>query len=222
MNQQTPENPAAADPTQPAPETAGQTKPKRPARRRKAKPKKTQRPQGPDVPYWIPQGAFWEAMTEGARQAVQDVLVPAYRRFVLEAPGELERSVGLTLVYLMWLESCDQVNLAINVSDRESPASLLNQTHDQIAQHIHLLNAKCSTAELLVKFQMLGQFLQRQQQPAVGAFPAFRAALDCYPQDPPPIRWDPASMSRRSPPSGPESGKMGTGAKPPDKSTEKG
>ena len=78
------------------------------------------------LPPWLPVGQRWNDLPEAVRQAVPRILVPAYRQFVLDAPDELQRSIGLTLVHLLWLEVCDQMHLVEVVADPTSLAATLN------------------------------------------------------------------------------------------------
>ena len=80
-------------------------------------PKTPQVPRPAGAPYWLPVGPFWDRLAEGVRRAVGEILEPAYRRLVVEARDELERSAGMTLVHLMWLEICDQSHLGDTVGD---------------------------------------------------------------------------------------------------------
>jgi hypothetical protein len=116
-------------------------------------------PPGPDAPHWIPTDYRWDRFPEEIRQAVQRVLNPAYRRFVLEAPGELERSMGLTLVHLMWLELCGQVQLAVAAADSHSIEAICQDPDRLIDRHLHLVATKCQTAELLVKLRVMTEML---------------------------------------------------------------
>ena len=79
--------------------------PKRPAAKRRKTPRPQPVPQpGPDVPYWISRDSGRAALSKMARQAVTQILAPAYRQLVLEAQGEVGHCVGITLVHLMWLD----------------------------------------------------------------------------------------------------------------------
>ena len=127
-----------------------------------------------DVPYWVPSGTTWQLMPSGVRRAVSQVLAPAYRRFVLDAPGELERSIGLTLVHLMWLEICDQVRLADAAADETSLTAVLSDPTALIGRHLHLAASKCQTAELLVKLRMVREAFERP--PAAALPPAALSA----------------------------------------------
>jgi hypothetical protein len=134
-------------------------------------------PRDPDAPHWIPSGRRWDEMPENIRQTVSRLLAPAYRRFVLDAPGELERSMGLTLVHLMWLEVCDQAKMAVVGADPQSLDAVLNSPEDMLDRHLRLTAVKCQTAELLMKLRMLGDMLGRPPrgagcQPALAGQPA--------------------------------------------------
>ena len=115
-----------------------------------------------DAPYWIPRDSGWDMMSDATRQAVTQVLTPAYRQLVLEAGGELERSVGVTLVHLMWLEICTQMPLGLALADVTSVFAVVNYPDSMIARHLNLVGAKCQTAELLTKVQMVGEMLRRE------------------------------------------------------------
>jgi hypothetical protein len=118
-------------------------------------------PCDPNLPHWLPTGDRWNELPEEIRQTVPRILTPAYRRFVIDAHGELERSIGLTLVHLMWLEVCDQIHLAIVTADPTSLDAILKDPEDMIDRHLNLVTAKCQTAELLVKLRLVTEALDR-------------------------------------------------------------
>jgi hypothetical protein len=152
------------------PRAAG--KPKRtPSRKRPRPSRNAAAERDPDVPYWLPAGDRWNDLPAEIRQAVPRILVPAYRRFVLDAPGELERSIGLTLVHLMWLELCGQTQLAVAAADPTALAAILQNPDDMIDRHLHLVTTKCQTAELLVKLRVMNEMLQRPPAPVQPALP---------------------------------------------------
>jgi hypothetical protein len=128
-------------------------------------------PTAPDVPYWIPNDDGWNKLPQQVREAVPIILAPAYRRFVLEAPGELERSIGLTLVHLTWLELRNQIELAV-ASDPNSFEAMLKNPEDMLDRHLRLATAKCQAAELLLKVQLVQNALQRSgTSPALPPLP---------------------------------------------------
>ncbi len=155
------------DPNRPSAEHGG--KPPRPRKKhRRRRETATARPDQ-DVPYWVPDGKAWQDLPDGIRQAVSRVLTPAYRRFVLDAPGELERSVGLTLVHLMWLEVCDQVRMAEAAADPSSLTAILGDPEAMMGHHLHLAASKFRAAELLVKLRMVREAFE---PPPAAALPA--------------------------------------------------
>jgi hypothetical protein len=103
-------------------------------------------------------------LSEGVKRAVGEVLEPAYRRLVLEARDELERSAGITLVHLMWLEICDQAAMCDIVGNREEVDAFLKSPEEAVGRHLHLVAAKNSTAELMLKLRMVRETIQREQQ----------------------------------------------------------
>jgi hypothetical protein len=147
----------------PKPKKNRATKPKRTSRRPNPSPDRT----APDVPHWLPTGCYWNELPENIRQAVPRILAPAYRRFVLDAPGELERSVGVTLVHLMWLELCDQIQMALATGNPTSLDAVIGDRELMIDRHLRLATVKCQTAELLLKVQVVNNALQRPALPAI-------------------------------------------------------
>ena len=57
-------------------------------------------------------GGVWDHLPEGVKEAVKEVLRLPYRELVAEAPSELERSAGMTLVHRVRLEICARTHLA--------------------------------------------------------------------------------------------------------------
>jgi hypothetical protein len=137
-------------------------------------------------------------MPETIRRAVPKILAPAYRRFVLDAPGELERSVGLTLVHLMRLEICDQVQMAVLGADPQSLDAILNDPESMIERHLRLASVKCQTAKLLLKLRMADQMLPQQRragfQPAIDRGAGCQPAVDCREARQPAVTQDTASL----------------------------
>jgi hypothetical protein len=126
---------------------------KRPAKRRPKKAAADVLMPNADVPYWVPAGSLWRAISPGTRRAVEDLVAPAYRRFVVEAQDELERSLGLTLVHLLWLEICDQVAIGPAVADRLSAAALVEDPAQGVERHLRLVATKCQISELMFKMR---------------------------------------------------------------------
>jgi hypothetical protein len=123
------------------------------------------------LPPWLPAGDSWNDLPAAVRQAVPKILVPAYRQFVLQAPDELQRSVGLSLVHLLWLELCDQQNLVEVVANPHGLAATLHRPEEMIDRHLSLIAAKSQTSELLVKIRLVNDALARSTLPLIPLTP---------------------------------------------------
>ena len=123
---------------------ADPTTPKRPKsprpRRRTTRAERTAPPA--DAPYWLVAGDLWNHLPPAMCQAVVEILTPAYQRLVRDASDELERSAGITLIHLLWLEISEQLNMASVVADRDSILAVINDPDTLIAQHLRLVTAK--------------------------------------------------------------------------------
>jgi hypothetical protein len=122
-------------------------------------------PRDLNLPPWLPTGKRLAKLPPVVREAIPRVIIPAYRQFVLDVPNETERSTGATLVYLMWLELCSQIRLAVAAADSVDLDPILQDTNaaadcdDMIDRYLHLATIKGQTTELLVKLRMVNQAL---------------------------------------------------------------
>jgi hypothetical protein len=118
----------------------------------------------PKVPYWVPQGVQLADMPHALTTAIADVVNPTYRELVLEASSALERSTGLSVVYLLWMEIIDHLELHVPVDCRTDPVGLLADRRARtLEHHLRLVHAKLKATELLIR---LKEFKQ-QWDPAV-------------------------------------------------------
>jgi len=105
-------------------------------------------------PAWIPEDVDFHNLPEAVRQAVADIIEPAYRRLVAEAEDPLERSVGITIVHLMWLEILEQHE----VMQDYLKTSILDLRQDRchmIDQHLRTLNTKVKVGYFLSRLREL-------------------------------------------------------------------
>ena len=109
-------------------------------------------PIGP--PAWVPDNVDFDKMPEAVRQAVAEIIEPAYRRLVTGAEDPLERSVGITIVHLMWLEILQQHE----AKQEYLNTSILNVPHDRyhlIDQHLRTLHTKVKVGYFLSRLREL-------------------------------------------------------------------
>jgi hypothetical protein len=133
---------------------------------RTAKPKPAEPPPDAELPYWLWGEGLWGRLPKGVQKAAIEVIKPAYRHMVLEAQSELERSAGITLVHLLWVEVCDQFAMAGVVADRQWIVSMLSKPEEMIQHHLHLVHAKQQATEMVLKLQAFARLLAQQDQPA--------------------------------------------------------
>ena len=94
---------------------------------------------------------------------------------MLDAPNELERSIGTTLVHLTWLELCGQVQLARVLANPDSPEAILESPEPMIDRHLRLAKVKCQTLAFLARLR------------AITALPAVHCPLPTFPPSPPSV-----------------------------------
>ncbi|MEN6452414.1 MAG: hypothetical protein ABFC96_18150 [Thermoguttaceae bacterium] len=111
---------------------------------------------GPELPDWLPA----EALPPNAQEAA-GAIAAAYRRFVRDAPGELERAIGASLVQLMWIELVNQGRLATALGNPSSVEAITYDTDQLTDRALEFLGAKCATAELMLKIRMADEALNR-------------------------------------------------------------
>jgi cell division inhibitor SulA len=97
--------------------------------------------------------------------AVQEILTPAYRQLVLEAPDELERTAGLSLVHLIWLELSEQAEMGPVIAEPDRLMKSLNDRAGLIARHLQLLSAKSEMAQLLTRIRAIRHFAEQGRVP---------------------------------------------------------
>jgi hypothetical protein len=93
-------------------------------------------------PYWIPVGLEFDSLPAEIRTAIRGVINPAYRELVLEAPDGLQKSAGVTIVSLLWLEILDHVQMGRELNNPRLMASTSDDREQLIARHLRLVGAK--------------------------------------------------------------------------------
>jgi hypothetical protein len=100
---------------------------------------------------WTPPGIAFEMLPRPLQAALVELIGPLYEELVLAAPDGLQRSTGLTLTHLLWLEILEQYDLGRDytvVSGALGTAS--PDRGPMIDQHLRLLDAKLRASHFLV------------------------------------------------------------------------
>ena len=103
-------------------------------------------------PAWAPGDVDLIKVPEPVRRAVAEIVEPAYRKLVAEVEDPLERSIGLTLVHLMWLEVLDQHQTKHEYLE----TSILELPEDRsgmIDRHLRMLNTKIKVGSFLMRLR---------------------------------------------------------------------
>jgi hypothetical protein len=101
---------------------------------------------------WTPPGIAFEMLARPLQAALVELVGPLYEELVLAAPDALERSTGLTLTHLLWLEILEQYELGCDYSVVSGVLGTASPDRGpMIDQHLRLLEAKLRASHFLVQ-----------------------------------------------------------------------
>jgi len=106
----------------------------------------------PPRPFFVPAGLQFDELPKELQAAVVAIINPAYRQLVLEASDGLERSGGVTVVHLLWLEVLDQLELAKGLESAPHPEAS-EERAKQIDRHLRLIGAKSKASHFLLRLK---------------------------------------------------------------------
>ena len=109
------------------------------------------------LPHWILNNVDFERFPAGLRAAVVEVLAPAYHELVERARDGLAKSAGMTIVWLMWLEIVDHVQLTENFTTPRSVAQVSEEREQLINRHLRLVGSKVKASAFLVRLHEFEQ-----------------------------------------------------------------
>ena len=132
------------------------------AKKKAAKRRRRPEPEGradtppalPPIPEgrWTPPGIAFEMLPRPLQAALVELIGPLYEELVLAAPDALERSTGLTLTHLLWLEILEQYDLGRDYSVVSGVLGTASPDRGpMIDQHLRLLEAKLRASHFLVQ-----------------------------------------------------------------------
>jgi hypothetical protein len=145
---------------------------KREAVKKIKKPKKQKLPAQPveprpqNLPPWAPHGEDLNRIPPEVQQAVADLVQPMYEQFVLNAPGGLEKSLGVTITHLLWLEILDQFDIKRDYLQFESVLNVTYNRPETIDRLLRLIDAKLRISYFLVRLKELRSRLPAETLPA--------------------------------------------------------
>jgi hypothetical protein len=106
-------------------------------------------------PLWVPQGVDLEVVPEEVRQALAEVVQPVYERMVLQTDDPLERSLGVTIAHLLWLEVLQQFDLKREYVQVSAVLGLSGNRGPMIEQHLRIIYSKVKVGGFLARLREL-------------------------------------------------------------------
>ncbi len=106
-------------------------------------------------PPWLPSDQDLGRLEPGLQPAIRDIILPAYEQLVLLADDTLQRSLGMTIVHLMWLEVLDQLNLKRQYAQVAILPELGGNCAREIDRHVRLIDTKVKLTRLLLRLREL-------------------------------------------------------------------
>ena len=97
------------------------------------------------------------------RQAVVEVIQPIYERIVLAADDPLEKSLGVTIAHLLWLEVLQQFDLKREYVQYSAVLGLSENRSAMIEQHLRIIYSKVKVGYFLARIRELRQKWEDEQ-----------------------------------------------------------
>ena len=114
----------------------------------------------------MPQGVDLEVVPKEVREAVAELIQPVYERLVLEVDDPLEKSLGVTVAHLLWLEVLQQFDMKREYVQFAAVLGLSENRGPMIEQHLRIIHSKVRVGYFLARLRELRQ--QWDQRPAGG------------------------------------------------------
>lgn len=108
--------------------------------------------------HWTPPGVDINSFPAEVQTAIIEIVNPIYEQLVLQARDSLEKSTGMTAVYLLWMEILNLHQLG----QEYLPDPFLRSAgafQDTFSRQLQLVDAKAKTSYILVRLRELSQKL---------------------------------------------------------------
>jgi len=105
------------------------------------------------VPAWVPDGTDLEYVPDRVKQSMREIVQPLYDRLVVEARHPLDRSLGMTLAHMTWLEILDEEDHRREYTEILSVLKLAQNRESKIQHHVRMLEAKIRVGKFLLQLE---------------------------------------------------------------------
>jgi hypothetical protein len=126
---------------------------------------------------WVPPGFKLETLGRDAQKALAEVVNPVYEQLVLQPSDCLERSTGLTHLYLLWEEMLHHFQVAESYSNDPRERSLRDYERN-LSRYIELAKLKAATTNVLLRLRQMA--LKRQEQDSGPRVPALPSRVQSF------------------------------------------
>ena len=132
--------------------------PKKPIPTTKRKPRTRSKPSPTTpAPLWVPDDVDLELLPQEVRQAITQIVQPVYERFVIASDDPLEKSLGVTVTHLLWLEILQQSDLKREFTQLTAILGTEKNFQNDIDQHLRIIESKVKVGYLLARLRDLRQ-----------------------------------------------------------------
>jgi hypothetical protein len=121
-------------------------------------------PRPQNLPLWAPDGVDLDFVPPEVQRAVAELVQPLYDQFVIGAADGLEKSLGVTITHLLWLEILEQFDIKREYTQVDAVLGLAGNRHEMIDRHLRLIDSKVRVGYFLVRIRDLRKRLTEQTQ----------------------------------------------------------
>ena len=112
----------------------------------------------------MPEGVDLQFVPAEVQQAARELVQPLYDQFVIGAADGLEKSLGVTIAHLLWLEILEQFDIKREYTQVEAVLNLAGNRAEMIDRHLRLIDSKLRVGYFLVRIQEMRKRISEQAQ----------------------------------------------------------
>jgi hypothetical protein len=105
------------------------------------------------TPPWAPAGSDLSHVPDEIRLAVAELIQPFYEEHVGASDDPIERSLGMTVAHLLWLEILEQFDQKRQYTQIESVLGIPGDRQAIIDRHLRLIGTKVRVGEFLLRMR---------------------------------------------------------------------
>jgi hypothetical protein len=110
----------------------------------------------------VPEGVDLQFVPAEVQQAARELVQPLYDQFVVGAADGLEKSLGVTIAHLLWLEILEQFDIKREYTQVEAVLNLAGNRAEMIDRHLRLIDSKLRVGYFLVRISEMRKRIAEQ------------------------------------------------------------